>query len=209
MSPNLAHRCFRETLFLPGIIVPLLCLLLAPAAGASSWAIPSVNGPLTIDGSVDEGIWRQAVVLPMQVNDYGPAFQQGGETRALVRGQYLCLSARLPETGRVVARSTGENPDWWREDLIIWTVHFRAFGETLTISINPLGAYRVDASPLPSNWSDRPLSESVLGPGYFSTGLMDARRLPQKLAEPLLVSAAVGKNEWSAEVAIPISDISN
>jgi cephalosporin-C deacetylase-like acetyl esterase len=208
-SRNLRQWWFRETLFLPKIIAPLLCLLIAPAAGASSWAMPSVNGPLTIDGLVDEGIWRQATVLPMQINSYGQAFPQGGETRALVRGQYLCLSAKLPEFGRVVARSTGENPDWWREDLIIWTVHFGAFGKTLTISINPLGAYRVDASPLPRNWSDRPLSESVLGPGYFSTGLMEARRFFHNLTEPLLVSAAVGKNEWSVELAIPISDISN
>lgn len=151
MNPNLRHRWFRETLFSPGTIGPLLCFLLAPAAGASSRAIPSVNGPLTIDGRVEEGIWKQAAILPMQSTNYPAVFPQGGETRALVRGQYLCLSARLPETGRVVARSTGENPDWWREDLVIWTVHFRAFGETLTISINPLGAYRVEASPLPPN----------------------------------------------------------
>ena len=188
-------------------LLPLLCLLLAPAARAASWAVPLVNAPLTIDGLIEEDTWKQAAVLPMQASDYGPAFPQGGETRAMVRGEYLCLSARLPETERVVARSTGENPDWWREDLIIWTVHFKAFSKTLTISINPLGAYRVDDSPLPLSWSDRRLSESVLGPGYFESQLSDAPR--QKLAEPVLVSAAVGKNEWSAEVAIPISDISN
>jgi hypothetical protein len=168
-----------------------------------------VNGPLTIDGLVDEDIWKQAAVLPIQATDYGAPFPQGGETRAMVRGRYLCLSARLPEAGQVVARSTGENPDFWREDLIIWTVHFRDFATTLTISINPLGAYRVDASRLPHNWSDRPLSESVLGPGYFAAKYLDARLLPQKLAEPLLVSAAIEKNAWSAELAIPIADISN
>jgi hypothetical protein len=186
------------------IILPLLCLLLGRAAGAASWAIPSVNGPMTIDGLVDEDPWKQAAVLPIQATDYGAAFPQGGETRALVRGNYLCLSARLPETGRIIARSTGENPDLWREDLIVWTVRFRAFATTLTISINPLGAYRVDASPLPHK-----LEESVIGPGYFTTTLIDARRLPPTLREPLLVSATVGKDAWSAELAIPISDISD
>ncbi len=190
---------FRLSSFVSKIILPIFCFLLVPAAGAASWTIPSVNGPLTIDGLAKEDIWKQATVLPMQVTDYGAAFPQGGETRALVRGRYLCLSARLPETGRVVARSTGENPDFWREDLIIWTVHFRSFSTTLTISINPLGAYRVDANRLPEK-----LAESVLGPGYFPT-----KRPPQKLMEPLLVSAAVEKNAWSAELAIPISDISN
>ncbi len=191
------------------IILPLVCFLLAPAARAALREIPSVNGPLTIDGLVTEGIWKQVAVLPMQASDYGLEFPQGGETRALVRGQYLCLSARLPEPGRIVARSTGENPHWWREDLIIWTVHFRAFGQTLTVSINPLGAYRVDTSPLPPNWSDQRLSESVLGPGYFSTGLSNDRRGARKLAEPVLVSAAVENDAWSVEIAIPISDIAD
>ena len=98
-------------------LLPLLCLLLAPAARAASWAVPLVNGPLTIDGLIEEDTWKQAAVLPMQASDYGPAFPQGGETRALVRGQYLCLGARLPESGRVVARSTGENPAWWQGGL--------------------------------------------------------------------------------------------
>ncbi|MEO6828762.1 MAG: acetylxylan esterase [Acidobacteriaceae bacterium] len=158
---------------------------------------------------MNEEIWKQAAVLPMQEADYGAAFPQGGETRALVRGKYLCLSARLPEPDRVVARSTGENPDLWREDLIIWTIHFQAFGQTLKISINPLGGYRVDASPLPEPWSDRPMSAPVFGPGYFSTHLIDDRRDGPRLREPILVSTTIGKNEWSAEVAIPISDISN
>ena len=107
---------FRLSSFVSKIILPIFCFLLVPAAGAASWTIPSVNGPLTIDGLAKEDIWKQATVLPMQVTDYGAGFPQGGEMRALVRGRYLCLSARLPETGRVVARSTGENPDFWRED---------------------------------------------------------------------------------------------
>ncbi len=111
-----ALRTSSLQLFLEGSlasrIIPLLLFLLivfAPVAyaGAQTIAIPSVSGPLTIDGLVNEDIWKQAAVLPMQPTDYGPAFPQGGETRALVRGRYLCLGARLPETGPVVARSTG------------------------------------------------------------------------------------------------------
>ena len=206
-------RFFQVSSFLPKLVALLFFLFLAPIAKADSGpivsmkgplTIPSVSGPLTIDGSVDEDLWKQGAVLPMQAADYGPEFPQGGETRALVRGDYLCLSAQLPESGRVVARSTGENPDLWTEDLIVWTIHFRAFATTLKISINPLGAYRVEASPLPYD-----LSESVLGPGYLSTRLIDVRQFGARLANPVLVSAAVGKSGWSAEVAIPIGDISN
>ena len=62
--------------------------------------------------------------------------------------------------------------------MMVWTVHFRAFATSLAVSVNPLGAYRIDAS-----------------------------RLPGKPKDPVLASASIGKNEWSAEVAIPIIDI--
>ena len=54
----------------------------------------------------------------------------------------------------------------------------RAFATSIAVSVNPLGAYRIDTS-----------------------------RLPAKLKNPVLASASIGKDEWSAEAAIPISDI--
>jgi len=164
--------------------------------------IPSGTGPLIVDGVPEEALWQAAIVLPIEPTTYGAGFPGGGETRAVVRGHYLCLSAQLPEPEEVVARSTGENPDFWREDLVVWTIHFRAFATTLRISINPLGGYRVENSPLADH-----LSEAVEGPGYFSSRLIEARKAKVQLAEPLLVSAAINHQSWSAEVAIPVEDI--
>jgi dienelactone hydrolase len=161
-------------------ILPILCFLFTNVASGASLTIPSADGPLIINGVVDEDIWKQAIVLPSQPAEYGAPFPAGGEMRAVIRGAYLCLSARVPESGRLVARSTGANPVWWREDLVTWTVRFRGFGVSLIVGVNPLGAYRVE-----------------------STGV---RKEPQG---PVLASAAIGSDGWSAEVAIPIERIAN
>src|SRR5436305_4645519 len=107
--------------------VPLVpFLLLAAIASAENLRIPSAEGPLTINGVPDEELWKHAIVLPLRQADFGSAFPSAGEMRAVIRGDYLCLSAQVPETGRVVARSTGSNPAWWNEDLLTWSLHFRS-----------------------------------------------------------------------------------
>ena len=78
----------------------------------------------------------------------------------------------------MVARSTRLNPAWWREDLLIWSLHFKSFSTYLNVSINPLGAYSVEG-----------IGVSVA---------------PQSV----LASASIGLNEWSAEAAIPLNSFS-
>jgi dienelactone hydrolase len=150
----------------------------AAAASGATLRVPAIRAPLTIDGVADEEIWKQATVLPVHSVDFGAPFPAGGEMRAVVRGGYLCLSARLPETARVVARSTGLNPVWWREDLVTWSLHFKSFSTYLNVSVNPLGGYQVEG-----------IGVSVS---------------PQSV----LASASIGLNEWSAEAAIPLTSIS-
>jgi dienelactone hydrolase len=162
-------------------ILAIFGFLLAAMASGASLKIPSADGPLTVNGLVDEDIWTQAVVLPLQPAEFGAPFPAGGEMRAVVREGYLCLSARLPETGRIVARSIGRNPVWWREDLVIWTFRFRSFEErnvVLTVSVNPLGASRVEP--------------------------IGAAEDPQ---QPIRASASVGSDSWSAEAAIPVGKL--
>jgi hypothetical protein len=35
---------------------------------------------------------------------------------------------------------------WWNEDLVIWSFHFHSFSTYLTVSVNPLGGYRVEST---------------------------------------------------------------
>ncbi len=173
---NSLIKCRRS---MSQIIAPVFCLLLAAMANAEVVRIPAVKGSLTIDGVPDEDIWKRAIILPIQPAEFGAPFPASGEMRAVVRGGYLCLSARLPETGRVVARSTGRNPVWWNEDLVIWSFHFHSFSTYVTVSVNPLGGYRVE-----------------------STG---AKADPQSV----LVSASIGSDSWTVETAIPIDMLAN
>ena len=84
--------------------------------------IPSMSGPLNVDGNLDDTAWQGARILPLASSEFGSPFPAGGEARVATRGPYLCLSARIPEPARVVAHSTGRNPNWWSEDLITWNI---------------------------------------------------------------------------------------
>ena len=161
-----------------GIFVTLIVLAATVASGATL-NIPAVDGDLTIDGRPGEDIWAHAVVLPFQPGEFGSPFPAGGDMRALVRRGYLCLSARLPETGRIVAKSTGHDPTWWREDEVVWTIRYHAAdgaNKTLTLTVNPLGAYSVD-------------------PGGTSGDPQQAVR----------AAAALGPEGWNVEAAIPVA----
>ena len=160
-------------------ILPTFCFLLATVASGATLNIPSADGPLTVDGRVEEDIWAQAVVLPLQPKEFGAPFPAGGEMRAMVRRGYLCLSARLPESERLVAKSIGRNPVWWREDLVIWTFHFHSSegrNDSLTLSVNPLGADRVEL------------------PGASGDSQQGVR-----------ASASIGSESWSVEAVIPVA----
>ena len=164
-------------------ILGTLCLPLAALAGAATLTIPSADGPLTIDGVINEEIWQRAAVLRVKPPEFGAPFPGAGEIRVILRGDYLCFSARIPETGRVVARSTGRDPVWWREDVVAFTVAFKAFSTTFTVTMNPLGAYSA---------------------GYaYRLAPMQA---PEQ-SRPVLAQAMLGPDGWCAEAAIPLANI--
>ncbi len=100
-------------------------------AGASL-RIPAVAAAVTVDGKLDEPLWGEARSLPF-----------GAEAKVAVCGAYLCLGARVPEAGRVIAMSTGVSPTWWREDLLVWNfaTNYNNRGRRVALTVNPFGAY--------------------------------------------------------------------
>ncbi len=161
--------------------VLLWCAASALAASAASITIPSVSGAITVDGKPDELAWQAARFLPLASSEFGAPFPAGGETRVATRGAYLCLSARIPEPDRVVAHSTGRDPNWWSEDLITWNIRVQDTVVhrhlNLSLTVNPLGAYHLQG-----------------GAGVPS---LDG-------AESLLVATHLGAGEWTVEAAIPL-----
>jgi dienelactone hydrolase len=145
--------------------------------------IPAVSGSLAIDGKLNDPFWKVARVLSLE-NQEIKTLGEGGELRIAIRGNHVCLSARLPETLRLVAHSTGFNPAWWNEDIIMWM--FRGISPltrrsaNISLTINPLGAYSVGG-----------LVASI-------------QRLPSEKANEVMVATAINKEDWTAEVAIPL-----
>ncbi len=162
---------------MPRVCMILVCAFcaLSPIL-ATTVNVPSADGPMQGDGRLDEAIWQKAVVLPLTASGTGSPFPEGGELRMVLRGSWLCLGARIPESGRVVARSVGMNPTWWREDLVTWTFRFRATDgrtQSLALSVNPLGGYRIDVG--------------------------GSKEAPQKLA---MAAVSRGDREWTVEAAV-------
>lgn len=151
------------------------------AGEEASTTIASASGAVTIDGNLDDAFWQKASVLALSSS--GP-FGAGGEIRLGVCGSFICLSARLPEPDRVVAHSTGRNPIWWSEDLVTWgiRVYDRRLRRNLnlSLSVNPLGAYRLD------------------GAGGIQ---------PLESAGSVMAASRVGRGEWTVEAAIALDEL--
>lgn len=142
--------------------------------------IPSISGALVIDGRLDDAAWERSRVFPLTSSEFSSPFPEGGEIRIATRGAYLCLSARIPEPNRVIAHSTGRNPNWWQEDLVTWNIRVQDTAArrhpNLSFTVNALGAYRVQgASGM----------ESLEG-------------------EKVLVASKIGAKEWAVEAAVPL-----
>src|SRR6185295_1810583 len=154
--------------------------LIASAAFATDpvfVTIPSTSGPLAIDGKLDDAAWHGSRMFPLTSSEFGSPFPAGGEVRIATRGAYLCVSARIPEPGRVVAHSTGRNPNWWQEDLITWNIRVQDSATrrhpNLSFTVNALGAYRVQGA----------------------TGMASLE------GEKVLVASNTGVDEWTVEAA--------
>jgi len=159
--------------------------------------IPAVPDPLAIDGKLNDAFWQYAHILPL-TNRTIDHFGQGGEARVAVRGDYLCLSARIPESDRLVAHSTGINPTWWREDMIVWMFRYKSpitnLNMSVAIAANPLGAL--------SLWK-------ASGSGTSNTRAypLENEGTPVEWSNNVLIAAVIGQAEWTVELALPLEQL--
>ena len=168
----------------------------APAAPAPATTlnIPAVTGAMTIDGTPEEGVWQSAHTQSLTnrgIDDFG----EGGEARIATRGNYLCLSARVPEAERLVARSTGINPVWRREDMVIWRIRSKSpitsQNTYVILAANPLGAFSLHSGNYynSSNTSDE---------------VINVNATPLEWSNDVLAAAVIEKTGWTLELALPL-----
>ena len=153
---SLAIRLVFATLFLlpPGGTTRAAAQ--SPGVGASAGDIPHSTAALTVDGNLDDALWRAVPTQRLVPWEKGAPEALGGEAWVALRGGFLCFASRLPEPGgKVLARSIGKNPIWERdavesppvEDRVRYSLHYRSAGGSdrhITIEINPWGGYRFE-----------------------------------------------------------------
>ena len=177
--------------------------------------VPAVTGPLTIDGKLNDACWKSARLLPLE-NAEIAGFGAGGEVRIALRGKYICLSAMIPDASPLVARSTGINPTWEREDLIAWRLKYQSpiNRQTyfVTLAINPLGAVSLFAGD--SHYYES-VGDDVINSRKRLIGIHGAVAVPQDdfvnatgstvdWVNDILSAAVIADNQWTAEIALPL-----
>jgi dienelactone hydrolase len=154
---------------------------------------------LTIDGALNDPLWKGIAPQQFQPSQPGIPIDIGGQVRAIVAGRYLCVAARLPEpTGRITARSIGRNPAWEDEDMVKITVGPDIGYTDRILLVNPLGAYGVEKATGVVNRSE---------PVYPYEDVREADIVYQNI-DKFLVASRVGDKEWSVEAAFPLSEVS-
>jgi hypothetical protein len=163
-----------------------------------------VEGSLSVDGKLDDQVWKSVSAFPLVNLENAPMTTRGGEARIAVRGDYLIMSARLPEWERIVALSTGVNPNWgsnwsnkWgNEDILVWSICARSpiqnLVKSFSLTVNPYGAY------------------SLLGLRGFVTETYRQTAIGEERLDwvnEVLVSVAIEKGAWTVEAAIPLEQL--
>ena len=164
------------------------------------------NQNVVIDGKLDDTFWQQVRADKLAPIEAGVPSAMGGTVRAVIAGGYLYLGAELPEPGgRVTARSVGFDPVWEGggearsetsqrrytfgapegEDYVRFII--RVYNENdWMVQVGPLGGYAVKW-----RWTEEN--------DWFAS-------LPYK-CDRFLVAAAVDKDGWGVEAAIPLEQI--
>jgi dienelactone hydrolase len=185
------------------LLCPLLIVLTSVSYGgigadtlAPSFQIPAISGPLTIDGKIEEPGWQQAAGIPFE----NPEFEfigTGGRFSIAVRGNYLCLSAHIPEKQRPVVHSAGATAKMWREDMVVWKIYFASpvtrRNTAISFAVNAAGAYSL-----------------LEAENYYTSGrneMFNTRDSVANWSGDVLASAAIGSDSWNVEAALPLKQL--
>ena len=161
-------------------------------------ATVSANPAIDYRRKLSDRIWQEAEPVHLTPSMPGVPADRGGEIRAVVAGRYLYVSARLPESGSFVARLTGRNPSWEEEDSLRILAGANIGYTDRIVQVNPLGAYSIEKA-VPVTYRNEPT---------FPYSDEWERSVLYRDADKFLVGVARAENEWDAEVAIPLNQLS-
>ncbi len=184
-------------------------------ADPTALTIPSIAKTLLIDGKLEDEFWEYVPVLSL-TNADNIYFGEGGEVRAGIQGKYFCLSAKIPHDNQLVARSTGINPTWEREDMIAWRLKYQSpinkKNVFVILAVNPLGAVSLFEGSTHYHGSigddvinSRKRLISMNGtPSPPNSDFVNSVGASLPWIDDVLSSTEIGQNHWTVELALPL-----
>ena len=159
--------------------------------------------------------WKSVPVLSL-TNSLNRYFGDGGEVRAGIQGKYFCLSAKIPHDNTLVARSTGINPTWEREDMIAWRLKYQSpvtkRNVFAILAVNPFGAVSLFEGSTHYHGSigddvinSRSRLISINGtPSPPNNDFVNFVGATLPWVNDILSSTEIGPYDWTVELALPL-----
>lgn len=173
----------------------------AAAPKPSHVVVPKLKGTLTIDGELDEPVWKKAAVLtPFRRNDGTGPEREATAVRIWYDDTALHLGWTCTDSD-VQATFTARDSKFWEEEVAEFFVTAKDLTRYYELQWNPLGG-EFDAI-IHNELDERGLSKGIKGDWtYTAKGMKSAVKLRGTAG-----NAADRDESWQVEVTIPFADL--
>ena len=163
--------------------------------------VPRVSGVVTIDGVLDERVWRKAAVLPAFERNDGSG---RGREKTVVRLWFDDAALYLGwtcEDRDIQATLRARDSKFWEEEVVEFFVTSGRLGRYFELQWNPLGG--VFDATIENELDDRGVSVKFTGDwSYTAHGMRSAVR-----ARGTVQDSDDRDSGWQVEVRIPFEDL--
>lgn len=196
------------------VLVILWCLVICCATAAADKStdpnsfpspkrvvVPKLQGPVTVDGDLNEAVWAKAAVLSpfSQNDDAGPEREKTAvriwyDDSALYLG-WTCTDADIQAT------FTARDSKFWEEEVVEFFVTSKTLNRYFELQWNPLGG--VFDAIIDNKLDQRGVSTNFIGDWSFT-----AKGMQSAVKVKGTVGNSSDKDEgWSVEVRLPFADL--
>ena len=163
--------------------------------------IPKLQGPLTLDGQLDEPVWAKAAEIgPFVLADTGQPVREATTVRAWYDDRALHLGWTCVD-GDIQATFSARDSKFWEEEVVEFFVTRGELARYYELQWNPLGG--VFDALIANELDARGVSRRIVGDWSFTAAGMRSA---------VKVQGTVQKSDdrdqsWQVEVTIPFADL--
>lgn len=163
--------------------------------------VPKLQGPLTVDGNLDEAVWTKAALLsPFVLNDSSGPEREKTAVRAWYDDTALYLGWTCTDAD-IQATFTARDSKFWEEEVAEFFVTAGSLDRYFELQWNPLGG--VFDAIIHNKMDARGVSTNFTGDwSYTAKGMKSAVTL-----KGTAVNSSDKDELWQAEVIIPFADL--